>query len=175
MLSLSLLQVRTLLPRGRVMTSNRARHELIQLPTIMKVRLLGTRRQSGTRTVPGTSPIWPGTPGVRDGDAPPPPSPICPESGTLPRPRPLFGGDGSRRSPVPGSHRGPGVRALTVSELPSAAFDTRLLPLPGPSHPGSEPSFPIDSAANGNRRGPGAAHPPPPPGPPPTGSNVALD
>ena len=45
-LSLSLLQVRTL--PSRVMTSNRARHELIQLPTIIKVRpLLGTRRQSG--------------------------------------------------------------------------------------------------------------------------------
>ena len=39
----------------RVMTSNRARHELIQLPTnSVKVRLLGTRRQSGT--VPGTVP-----------------------------------------------------------------------------------------------------------------------
>ncbi len=74
MLSLSLLQVqvRTLLPRGRVMTSNRARHELIQLPTIVQVRLLGTRRQSGT--VPGTVPDLAG-----DGDAPPSPSPICPE------------------------------------------------------------------------------------------------
>ncbi len=39
--SSSLLQVRTL--PSRVVTSNRARHELIQLPTIMKVRLLGTR------------------------------------------------------------------------------------------------------------------------------------
>ena len=76
MLSLSLLQVRTLLPRvsRRVMTSNRARHEpecheLIQLPTIIKVRLLGTRRQSGT--VPGTVPDLAG-----DGDAPPSPIPI---------------------------------------------------------------------------------------------------
>ena len=42
----------TLLPR--VMTSNRAGRELIQLPTIIRVRLLGTRRQSGT--VPGTVP-----------------------------------------------------------------------------------------------------------------------
>jgi hypothetical protein len=61
-LSLSLLQVRTL--PSLVMTSNRARHELIQLPTIIKVRLLGTRRQSGT--VPGTVPDLAG-----DGDAPP--------------------------------------------------------------------------------------------------------
>ena len=65
------------------MTSNRARHELIQLPTIIKVRLLGTRRHSGTVPVP-----VPDLAG--DGDAPPSPSPICPESGTLPRPRPRF-------------------------------------------------------------------------------------
>ena len=56
------------------------RHRMI---TIIKVRLLGTRRQSGT--VPGTVPDLAG-----DGDAPPSPSPICPESGTLPRPRPRF-------------------------------------------------------------------------------------
>ena len=90
---LSLSPLRTLLPR--VMTSNRARHdsELIQLPTIIKVRLLGTRRQSGTVPVP-----VPDLAG--DGDAPPSPSPICPESGTLPRPRPRFG-RGRGRSPVP--------------------------------------------------------------------------
>jgi hypothetical protein len=78
-----------------VMTSNRAGHELrelIQLPTIIKVRLLGTRRQSGTG--PGTVPDLAG-----DGDAPPSPSPIRPESGTLPRPRPRFGGDGDRDAP----------------------------------------------------------------------------
>ena len=92
-LSLSLLHVRTL--PCRMMTSNRARHELIQLPTIIKVRLLGTRRQSGT--VPGTVPDLAG-----DGDAPPSPSPICPESGTLPRPRPRFAGDGDAPpSPIP--------------------------------------------------------------------------
>ena len=80
---LSLSPLRTLLPR--VTTSNRARHELIQLPTIIKVRLLGTRRQSGTVPVP-----VPDLAG--DGDAPPSPSPICPESGTLPRPRFPSGG-----------------------------------------------------------------------------------
>jgi hypothetical protein len=90
---LSLSPLRTLLPR--VMTSNRARHELIQLPTIIKVRLLGTRRQSGTVPVP-----VPDLAG--DGDAPPSPSPICPESGTLPRPRPRFAGDGDAPpSPIP--------------------------------------------------------------------------
>ena len=63
--------------------------------TIIKVRLLGTRRQSGT--VPGTVPDLSG-----DGDAPPSPSPICPESGTLPRPRPRFAGDGDAPpSPIP--------------------------------------------------------------------------
>ncbi len=41
------------------------------LSTIIKVRLLGTRRQSGTVPAGGRSPIWPGT-------------------GTLPRPRPRF-------------------------------------------------------------------------------------
>ncbi len=36
------------------------------------------------------------------GDAPPSPSPICPESGTLPRPRPRFAGDGDAPpSPIP--------------------------------------------------------------------------
>ena len=82
---LSLSPLRTLLPR--VMTSNRARpdSELIQLPTNIKVRLLGTRRQSGTVPVP-----VPDLAG--DGDAPPSPSPICPESGTLPRPRFPSGG-----------------------------------------------------------------------------------
>jgi hypothetical protein len=93
---LSLLQVRTRTHPSRVMTSrsNRARHELIQLPTIIKVRPLplGTRRQS--ETVPGTVPDLPG-----DGDAPPSPSPIRPESGTLPRPLPRFGGDGARDAP----------------------------------------------------------------------------
>jgi hypothetical protein len=115
MLPLSLLQVRTLLPW--VMTSNQARHEcheLIQLPTIIKVRLLGTRRQSGT--VPGTVPIWPGT-----GTLP-----------TLPRPRPRFvrnrglspvpvpdlAGTGTQpgRSPVPDSHRGGPPRPVSDND-----------------------------------------------------------
>ena len=60
--------------------------------TIIKVRLLGTPRQSGT--VPGTVPDLSG-----DGDAPPSPSPICPESGTLPRPRPDFKLPGTGTSP----------------------------------------------------------------------------
>jgi hypothetical protein len=88
-------------------------HELIhwQLPTIIKVRLLGTRRQSGT--VPGTVPDLAG-----DGDAAPSPSPICPESGTLrvPRPRPRFGGDGPGRSaPRPRLGFPSGVRALATT------------------------------------------------------------
>jgi hypothetical protein len=96
----------------RVMTSNRARHELIQLhklPTIgVKVRtvrrLLGTTAPAiGPGTVPGTVPDLPG-----DGDAPPSPSPICPESpgdaapspGPGPGPaRPRFVGDGDAPGP----------------------------------------------------------------------------
>ena len=105
-LSLSLLQVRTL--PSRVMTSNRARHERIQLPTIIKVRLLGTRRQSGT--VPGTVGDLAGD---RDGDAPPGvPGPVPDLSGigdSPPSPSPIWRGRG--RSPVPDSHRG--VRALS--------------------------------------------------------------
>jgi hypothetical protein len=122
-LSLSLLQVRTLPSRVMTSESNRARHERIQLPTIIKVRprrLLGTWTPTigdrpgpglppGRGTVRGRSPIWPGTargtlprPRPGDGDAPPSPSPICPESGTLPRPRPRFGGDGDAPpSPIP--------------------------------------------------------------------------
>jgi hypothetical protein len=81
-----------------MMTSNRARHELIQLPTIsVKVRLLGTRQQSGT--VPGTVPRA-DLPG--DGDAPP----------NTPSPSPICLGRG--RFPVPDSHRG--VRALSLSQ-----------------------------------------------------------
>ncbi len=86
-----------------MMTSNRARHELIQLPTIsVKVRLLGTRQQSGT--VPGTVPRA-DLPG--DGDAPPSPSPIC------------LGRRG--RFPVPDSHRG--VRALSLSQKLVLSYD----------------------------------------------------
>jgi hypothetical protein len=107
-LSLSLLQVRTLPSSCRVMTSNRARHdELIQLPTIIKVRLLrvGTRRQSGT--VPGTVPDLAG-----DGDARDPvprprfvrnrglsPVPVPDLAGTGTPPRPRFPSGGPR--PVP--------------------------------------------------------------------------
>jgi hypothetical protein len=76
------------------------RHELIQLPTIIKVRLLGTRpgRQSGT--VPGTVPDLAG-----DGDAPPGPGvpvPVPDLSGigdSPPSPCPIWRGRG--RSPVP--------------------------------------------------------------------------
>jgi hypothetical protein len=64
------------------MTSNRARHELIQLPTItssvnLKVRLLGTRLQSKDRPGDGPRFVWgrgrspvpvPDLPGI--GDAP---------------------------------------------------------------------------------------------------------
>ena len=81
---LSLSPLRTLLPR--VMTSNRAMHEPIQLPTIIKVRLLGTRRQSGSVPVP-----VPDLAG--DGDAPPSPSPICrgPGGDAPPSPTPIGG------------------------------------------------------------------------------------
>ncbi len=75
-----------------VMTSNRARRELIQLPTVtisVKVRLLSTRPQSGT--VPGTVAV-PDLSGDGDAQAP------------SPRPRPRFVGSGT--SPVPDSHRG---------------------------------------------------------------------
>jgi hypothetical protein len=118
--SFSLLQVRTL--PSRVMTSNRARHELIRLPTIFKVRpLLGTRRQSGT--VPGDRPRFgrgrgrspvpvPDLSGIGDSDSPPPPSPIW---------------RGRGRSPVPDSHRG-------VCALPGAPTDSELAlpPAAGP-------------------------------------------
>jgi hypothetical protein len=116
-LPVSLLQVRTLPGLPRVMTSNRARHELIQLPTILKCgcHWQGSARAWHTPTIgdrPGTVPGL-----ARDGDAPPSPSPICPESGTLPRPRPRFGenGDGGE-SPraVPDSH---GVCALVCTGL----------------------------------------------------------
>jgi hypothetical protein len=109
---LPLSPLRTLLPR--VMTSNRAAsgHELIQLPTIIKVRLLGTRRQSGI--VPGDSlsprsgrgrgrspvpvpdlsgiggaPPSPASPFAADGDAPPSPIPIAGSA-------PLGGAPGAR-------------------------------------------------------------------------------
>jgi hypothetical protein len=65
------------------------------------VRLLGTRLQSGT--VPGTVRV-PDLSG--DGDAPPSPTPICPESGRLPRPRPRLAGDGDA-----GASHQPGIRA----------------------------------------------------------------
>jgi hypothetical protein len=108
------------------MTSNRARHELIQLPTIIKVRLLlGTRRQSGT--VPGTVPDLAG-----DGDTPPSPSPICPESGTLPRPRPRFGGDSdgdAPPSPIPIGGSAP-WGSVTVP-APGQIGDGRPVPVPG--------------------------------------------
>jgi hypothetical protein len=96
----------------------RARHasELIQLPTIIKVRLLGTRRQSGT--VPGTVPDLAG-----DGDAPPSPSqdglrfvrnrgcspvpvPDLAGTGTLPRPR--FPSGGPRPACISNFKLGPG-------------------------------------------------------------------
>ncbi len=118
--SLSLLQVRTLLPR--LMTSNRARHELIQLPSTIsvKVRLpvLGTRRQSGT--VPGTVPDSSDLSG--DGDAPPSPSPICPESGTLPGPRP----------------RGPG-RVPDLAGTGTLPKNRDILLLPRPRFPSGGP------------------------------------
>ncbi len=123
----SLLQI-TGMPPVMTSTRNRARHELIQLPTIsVKVRLLGTRLQSGT--VPGDGPRLPG-----GGDAPPSesafspqesPSPICPESGTLPRSRPRFVGDGDAPpSPIPiggptgGLVRAPGGIRLRVPPSP---------------------------------------------------------
>jgi hypothetical protein len=131
--SLSLLQVRTLIPR--LMTSNRARHELIQLPTIsVKVRLpvLGARRQSGI--VPGTVPDLSG-----DGDAPPSPSrfvrnrglspvlvPDLAGTGTLPKnslrdilllPRPRFPSGGPR--PVNPSHWFHGIYLRCTSNIPN--------------------------------------------------------
>ncbi len=98
-------------PPSPVMTSNRARHELIQLlvPTIINVRLLGTRRQSGTvplGTVPRADLAGDG-PGGRD--APPSPSPIW---------------RGRGRSPVPDSHRG--VRALPGPASVQAAGSTTV-------------------------------------------------
>ena len=134
---LSLSPLRTLLPR--VMTSNRARHELIQLPTVIKVRLLGTRRQSGTVPVP-----VPDLAG--DGDAPPSPSPICPESGTLPRPRPRFAGDGDAPpSPIPIGGSAPWLTELRKMlryarqdgfEGSSAIAIIRCLPWQAPRRPG---------------------------------------
>jgi hypothetical protein len=131
MLSLSLLQVRTLLPWVMTRTLNRARHEchelVIQLPTIIKVRLLGTRRQSGTVTVPGTVPDLAG-----DGDAPPSPSPTAsvfqvvrnPSRGlgdSPPSPSPISRGRVRRSgSPVPDSHRG--VRALVGGRAAGRAW-----------------------------------------------------
>ncbi len=51
--------------------------------------------------LPGTVPDLTGD-GPGPGDAPPSPSPICPELGTLPRPRPRFVGDGDA-PPFPGT------------------------------------------------------------------------
>ena len=84
--------------------------------TIIKVRLLGTRRQSGT--VPGTVPDLSG-----DGDAPPSPSPICPESGTLPRPRPRFAEIGDQAVVLEYPQRGrgfcPGLVSQMVNSVPT--------------------------------------------------------
>ncbi len=91
---------------------NRARHAPIQLPTIIKVRLLGTHGHTPTIRVGGPSrgrsPVSPGT-----GTLPRPgPSPICPESGTLPRPRPRFAGDGDAPpSPIPIGGSAPWTRS----------------------------------------------------------------
>ena len=123
---MSLLQARTL--PSRVVSSNRARHELIQLPTIIKVRLLGTRRQSGTVPVP-----VPDLAG--DGDAPPSPSPICPESGTLSRPRPRFGGDGDAPpSPIPigGSAPCPRLAARPIGAAHTAPHGAPPCPIQAP-------------------------------------------
>ncbi len=128
-----------------VMTSNRARHdssELIQLPTMsVKVRLLGTRLQSGTVT-PGDGPRLPG-----DGDAPPsesafhfqssgvpvPDSDLSRIGDAPPFPSPICRGRG--RSPVPDSHRGPdgggprpGIR-LRVPPSPSESLISESLPV----------------------------------------------
>jgi hypothetical protein len=94
------------------MTSNQARHAPIQLPTIIEVRLFGTRRHSGT--VPGTVPGFSGDGDAPDGDAPPSPSPICPESGTLPRPRPRFPSGGPR----PGDSAQPPWGELSTTARP---------------------------------------------------------
>ncbi len=78
------------------MTSNRARHGLIQLPTIFKVRpLLGTRRQSGT--VPGTVPDLAGD-GPGRSPVPVPDFKLA-GTGTLPRPRLPSGGPRPGQAP----------------------------------------------------------------------------
>jgi hypothetical protein len=96
---------------------------------LLKVRLLGTRRQSGT--VPGTVPAGFGR-GRGRSVAPPSPSPICPESpgDSPPSPSPIWRGRDSERSPVPDSHRG--VRALVERAAAAAAARARHIICPVP-------------------------------------------
>jgi hypothetical protein len=113
-LSLSLLQVRTL--PSRAMTSNRARHELIQLPTIFKVRPLPqcqcSAHADNRGPSRGRSPIWP-------------------ETGTLPRPRPRF-------------VRNRGLSPVPVPDLAGTGTLPRASPIPiGGSAPCPGPGRPL--------------------------------
>ena len=126
------------------MTSNRARHELIQLPTIFKVRpLLGTRRQSGT--VPGTVTV-PDSTGRGRGRSPVPVPDLSGIGDSPPSPSPIWRGRG--RSPIPDSDRG--VRAPGLHQSPCRCGSSHLvapvhLRLPGLIPAGTRPGDRADS------------------------------